>query len=190
MGVLADFMVVHITLHPSAGPVKDVRLRNLEEAMLHQFFLNDVLNILDVDKCLACAHSTPAHFIGNLNCRFRIRKERKALRIATSILEEFRNHLPTSANQANLGAIYRSIGDNIPFPDEPWLDREKTRLLAHRRHRFQPMLFDQFMELVEGGGGHRLPPLVPTARLSDWRRAGRTPPRAPGSLGCIFPFLP
>ena len=64
-GVLADFMVLHITfaLHPSAGPVKDVGFRNLEEAMLHQFFLYDVLNILDVDKCLACAHGTPAHFI-------------------------------------------------------------------------------------------------------------------------------
>jgi hypothetical protein len=67
-------MMFHIAfaLHPSAGTVKDVGLCNLEEAMLHQFLLHDVLDILNIDECLPCSHSSSAHFIGNLDCRLGI----------------------------------------------------------------------------------------------------------------------
>ena len=78
-GVLTDFMMLGITLsfYSPASTVQNVRLCHLEEAVLHQFFLHNVLNILDIDKCLPSSNRTAGNLIRHPDCRFWIEPKRK-----------------------------------------------------------------------------------------------------------------
>ena len=64
-----------LALDPAAGPVKDIGLGYFKILLEHQLLLHNILNILDIDKCLTRSDRILGYLGRDFHGRFRIQAQ-------------------------------------------------------------------------------------------------------------------